>query len=180
MNVWVVRVTHACRKASANSSSGFVLLPSTLPDPVGTSTALSCTLSSSSSANTGSRQALKHRQTPSQSSPRSLESKRCPPRRQEEPTCLQLLTGPPAGPGSGSGSDTSIGEDEKSEVALLPVSPPPPPERCSEQRYLSHGRQKLSELHTIGLNSYIMWSSIESPAAPLSGCGAERGAQRTL
>lgn len=61
----------------------------------------------------------------SDSSPRSLKSKRCPPRRQEEPTCRPPLTGPPAGPGSGSGSDTSIGEDEKSEVALLPVPPPP-------------------------------------------------------
>lgn len=58
------------------------------------------------------------------SSPRSLESKRCPPRRREELTCLQL-TGPPAGPGSGSGIDTSTGEDEKSEVALLSVPPPP-------------------------------------------------------
>lgn len=109
------------------------------------------------------------------SSPRSLKSKRCPPRRQEELTRLQLLTGPPAGPGSGSGIDTSIGEDEKSEVALLPLSPGP-----QNERYLSHGRQKLSELHMTGLNSYIMWSSMESPAAPLSGCGAERGAQRTL
>lgn len=59
------------------------------------------------------------------SSPRLLKSKRCPPRRQEELTRLQLLTGPPAGLGSGSGIDTSIGEDEKSEVALLSVPPPP-------------------------------------------------------
>lgn len=59
------------------------------------------------------------------SSPRSLKSKRRPPRRREGLTRLQLLTGPPAGPGSGSGIDTSIGEDEKPEVALLPAPAPP-------------------------------------------------------
>lgn len=59
------------------------------------------------------------------SSPRSRSSERWLPRRQEELTCLQLLTAPPAAPGSGSGTDTSIGEDEKSEAALLSVPPPP-------------------------------------------------------